>query len=309
MIKPTQPAWRLCAIALIIMTLTTGRACAADTQLAPVPKMTDAEAAETVLPDGVIVRITDTTDGDVRVGDGITAGGQPIAAVSGWQEGDPLTADLNTDGHAINLGYEYTLITLGGWAAISGGQLAAESGTMQLSSSGSVLMTLTGAQSLVSISRFEWVDPYFELDVPLGTVVPNIQFAASLTSTDWQPVTPDNVTTGTVYTLYINAAQFADLGFFRAALSDSEGSIVNINGALRENDQPVALASDLDPLTADIAANAAATASNTSDIAALASSVTTQALIFHGSINGTNRTATLAWDFTNNVFTVEVTDD
>ena len=46
---------------------------AADQTLAPLPKMTAAEAAETVLPEGVIVRITDTTPADVRVGDGVTA--------------------------------------------------------------------------------------------------------------------------------------------------------------------------------------------------------------------------------------------
>lgn len=328
--KTVPSSSRLRALAVILIALISAPTYAADQLLAPLPKMTSAEAADTILPDGVICRITDTSPGDVRVGDGITAGGQPIGDGQGWEEGSTLTQDLNTGGHAINLGEGWSVSMLGGWGALSGpGELSTDGDGLNLSVYGSIMLSANSAISAAQLS-ISYDGTYLNLTTPISDTQPTIQYSPDLISQSWQAAPIASITTNaTTYVFAIDPAEFGDYAFFRAVISAETGSTVTIHadtlavpGTLTNPALDTALAevatnasaintnaASIAELAPTVALNSLATASNASAIASMAQSLTTQALIFHGTINGTNRTATLAWDFTNNVFTVEVTDD
>jgi hypothetical protein len=211
---------------------------AADQTIAPLPKMTAAEASETVLPDGVIVRITDTSPADVRVGDGETAGGIQIGDGEGWQEGDTLTQDLYTGGHTIHLG-DWSILTLGGWGAIAGGsESVSNDGTMQFSVLGSILFELSSESSLVNISSFVWVSPYFEITTLRGEVQPTIMFSSNLVSGAWAEATVAEVVTNeTTFVFKVEAP--TSYGYFRATIPSGSGSMANFTATIRQNGEPV----------------------------------------------------------------------
>jgi hypothetical protein len=215
---------------------------AADQTLAPLPKMTAAEAAETILPEGTIVRVVGTSPADVRVGDGLTAGGIRIGDGIGWQEGQTLTKDLNAGANRITVG-TWSLQTIGAWGAISGGELSQSAGKFRLSMGGSIFMEAESALSLVQITRFEWVPPYFELDTISGGASPTITYSTNLVSGTWTEV-PNVITTtnGATLTHQIDPDEIGTVAFFRATIPSGSGSSVNFTAQILQNGDPVALA-------------------------------------------------------------------
>lgn len=218
------------------------RVTAADQTLAPVPKMIAAEAAETILPEGVIVRIADSSPADVRIGDGKTPGGIRIG------DGgiiNTLTNDLNVSSHTINFG-GWSLLTLNGWAAITGGEASTTNGIFRLSIAGSVFMEAVSEIALVQITRFAYVAPYFEIDVTAGEASPVIEYSTNLISQTWTLAPVASVATNDqVVTYHISPTNFSTCVYFRASIVGGSASSVDFSGTIKENGKSIATDEEL----------------------------------------------------------------
>lgn len=228
----------LCLIALAVYS--------ADQTLAPVPKMTAEEAAETVLADGAIVRIVDSSPSDLRVGDGQTPGGIRVGD-GGWIEGEALTRDLYAAGHSILLGEGWQVHTLGGWTALSGGgELSVSNAAFRLSTYGTIFMESVSAEAVVQITRFAYVAPYFELETSLGTTKPTVLYSSNLISQTWTVCPVASVVTNAAsYTFKISPTNFSTYVVFRASVPAGSETYTDFTGELRENGIPVATAAQL----------------------------------------------------------------
>jgi len=219
-----------------------GRVTAADQTLAPVPKMIASEAAETILPEGVIVRIAGSSPADVRIGDGKTPGGIRIGdgGIS-----NTLTNDLNVGAHTINFG-GWSLLTLNGWAAITGGEASTTGGVFRLSISGSVFMEAASEVALVQITRFAYVAPYFEIDATAGDASPVIEYSTNLISQTWTLAPVASVTTNDqVVTWRISPTNFSACVYFRASIIGGTASAVDFKATLKEYGKSVATDEEL----------------------------------------------------------------
>lgn len=220
---------------------------AADQTLAPAPKMTLAEAAETILPDGAIVRITDGATGEMRVGNGITLGGSRIGDGTGWAEGSALTQDLYTDGHKINLGDGWELLTLGGWGALSGpAEITDANGKFRLSVYGNTMLEITSEQAAVQISSFAWVAPNMELTTAIGEVKPTIMYTTNLITGTWgEAPLAGIVTNASTYVFKVNPTNFGVYAYFRATIPSGSGSVANFTATIKQNGIAVATTTDV----------------------------------------------------------------
>jgi hypothetical protein len=220
---------------------------AADQTLAPLPKMTAAEAAETVLGEGVMVRVVDTSPHDVRVGDGETAGGIRIGDGVGWEEGDTLTQDLNLGGNRLTLGSGWELLTLGGWAALSGpGELVDGDGIFRLTVHGNTMLEIISELSAVQILDFSWVDPNFEITIAIGETQPTIMYSTNLISGSWAEAPIDGIlTNATTYVFQTAATNYGNYAYFRASIPSGTGNVADFSAEIRENGVAVATTADV----------------------------------------------------------------
>lgn len=219
---------------------------AADTTLAHLPKMTAAEAAETVLAEGVIVRITDTTPHDVRVGDGETAGGIRIGDGIGWEEGDVLTQDLYTGGNNIYLGEGFEIKTLGGWSALSGpATVDAANDKLYISVHGTVLAEFFSEVGSLHLDISNDAT-HIILTTQIGEAQPTIQHTTNLLAGTWAETPIDSVVTNAAtYDFYVNPTNFTGYCYFRAVVASGSGSSADFTATLKQNGEPVAIASDV----------------------------------------------------------------
>jgi hypothetical protein len=219
---------------------------AANQTLAPVAKMTSAEVAETILTEGVIVRITDLP-GDVRVGDGVSAGGVRIGDGAGWQEGDALTQDLNANGHAIQLGEGWRLLTLGGWGALSGpAEISEENGEFRLSVYGNTLLEIVSELAAVQINSFRFTSPNFEITTAIGEVQPTIMYTTNLITGTWQNAPLAGIiTNASTYVFRTSGTNYGSYAYFRATIPSGSGSVADFSAIIKQNGERVATQADL----------------------------------------------------------------
>ncbi len=282
----------LCLIALAVYS--------ADQTLAPVPKMTAEEAAETVLADGAIVRIVDSSPSDLRVGDGQTPGGIRVGD-GGWIEGEALTRDLYAAGHSILLGEGWQVHTLGGWTALSGGgELSVSNAAFRLSMYGTIFMESVSAEAAVHITRFAYVAPYFELETSLGTTKPTVLYSSNLISQTWTVCPVASVVTNAAsYTFKISPTNFSTYVVFRASVPAGSGTYTDFTGELRENGIPVATAPELETLSTQsvkrVILNGVTNSGETIDLGTLSGGgISGTNVVLKGTLTLTNSTAK-AW--------------
>lgn len=185
---------------------------------------TPAERTSTVLAKGHLVA-DDADPSLLYIGDGLTEGGVLVTPATGtWDHS--ATKDILLNGHRLQLGAGYSLITVGAYAAVSGqGEIQTDAGTAAWSINASPMIRVSGENLLVNIDSLAWDNDNQQfvliLNVGANTNPPTIEGASDLVLGDWAEIT-EGVTIGAYAagyrTVTIDYDAEWDVLFFRAVL-------------------------------------------------------------------------------------------
>ncbi len=176
----------------------------------------DHEVGSIVWPENSIVAVRGSDPSDVRIGDGITAGGVRVGDGRGleeWVLDDNLIAGV----YAIRMG-EWTL------HAVSD-KLVIDVYGMPAFEIASVLLGAT-------IYGFRWNDPYLEILLLTGLIDPIIQYTDDLIEYDWQAVSIEGTYVEGDYTVYQIDPDPSGSGNYRVVLADPDSITAEIYGTL-----------------------------------------------------------------------------
>lgn len=157
------------------------------------------ERTATLLPPGHLV-YDESDPATLYIGDGVTPGGLPVSPPTPpWNHS--ASQDIRLNGHRLHLGNGYSLLSLGGYHAISGsGELQSTPGSSAWSVNSVPLIRLLGAELLINIDSFTWHpnagdNGQFQLLVNVGdnTDLPTVQTTDNLLTAIWTDLVPASI--------------------------------------------------------------------------------------------------------------------
>lgn len=274
-----------------------------------------------------ICRVTQETDdcdltSKIYVDEGDAAS---VASAAASLTAYAADADKTVICSRLRLGEEYSvegsgdLWQLAQFCALDGaGELVASEDGLSILKNGRVLLSSRSDVSGVFITNYNFTAWTFDVATNGVTATPFLEFSPSLTVQDWTALPDEPVLTNDVYAFTVADPPTNLVGYVRAVQpigtsaiiinADSlevQGDIIN-TGFQAAQSAIGNLQSSMSNAVTSIALNGT-TNSPTAGQVDLGTLVT--ALQDSGSVGGTNRTATLAYDFTNNWWTTTVTDD